>query len=413
MRALLDSGEFDAVFVGTGAPRGKELELPGRHESSRVHIGIAWLESVAFQHVERIGERVLIIGVGNTAMDCCRSSLRLGAKHVKVMARKPRQFFKASDWELEDAEQESVQIVVNRAPKRFVIENGALQGMIFEQLEYDFEGGEIVATRVLGEEFYPCDDVILAIGQENAFPWIERDLGVEFDRWSVPKVDTTTFQSTRRGLFFGGDAAFGPKNIIWSVEHGHQAAISIHKYCYGEPITQRMARGVTLSSRKMGMHEWSYKNDYNPAERRLVPHVSLAERFKKINIEVELGFTAEQAALEVQRCLNCDVQTVFAAKLCIECDACIDICPVDCLTIAPNGTEVELRTRLKAPAVNLKQALYVSAELPQTGRVMVKDEDVCVHCGLCAERCPTAAWDMQKSTIRIPRAADEGAPCPI
>jgi NADPH-dependent glutamate synthase beta subunit-like oxidoreductase len=413
MRALLDSGEFDAVFVGTGAPRGKELELPGRHESSRVHIGIAWLESVAFQHVERIGERVLIIGVGNTAMDCCRSSLRLGAKHVKVMARKPRQFFKASDWELEDAEQESVQIVVNRAPKRFVIENGALQGMIFEQLEYDFEGGEIVATRVLGEEFYPCDDVILAIGQENAFPWIERDLGVEFDRWSVPKVDTTTFQSTRRGLFFGGDAAFGPKNIIWSVEHGHQAAISIHKYCYGEPITQRMARGVTLSSRKMGMHEWSYKNDYNPAERRLVPHVSLAERFKKINIEVELGFTAEQAALEVQRCLNCDVQTVFAAKLCIECDACIDICPVDCLTIAPNGTEVELRTRLKAPAVNLKQALYVSAELPQTGRVMVKDEDVCVHCGLCAERCPTAAWDMQKSTIRIPHAADEGAPCPI
>jgi NADPH-dependent glutamate synthase beta subunit-like oxidoreductase len=413
MRALLDSGEFDAVFVGTGAPRGKELELPGRHESSRVHIGIAWLESVAFQHVERIGERVLIIGVGNTAMDCCRSSLRLGAKHVKVMARKPRQFFKASDWELEDAEQESVQIVVNRAPKRFVIENGALQGMIFEQLEYDFEGGEIVATRVLGEEFYPCDDVILAIGQENAFPWIERDLGVEFDRWSVPKVDTTTFQSTRPGLFFGGDAAFGPKNIIWSVEHGHQAAISIHKYCYGQPITERMARGVSLSSRKMGMHEWSYKNDYNPAERRLVPHVSLAERFKKINIEVELGFTAEQAALEVQRCLNCDVQTVFSAKLCIECDACIDICPVDCLTIAPNGTEVELRTRLKAPAVNLKQALYVSAELPQTGRVMVKDEDVCVHCGLCAERCPTAAWDMQKSTIRIPHAADEGAPCPI
>jgi NADPH-dependent glutamate synthase beta subunit-like oxidoreductase len=411
MRALLDSGEFDAVFVGTGAPRGKELELPGRHDSSRVHIGIAWLESVAFKHVERIGGRVLIIGVGNTAMDCCRSSLRLGAQHVKVMARKPRQFFKASDWELEDAEQESVQIVVNRAPKRFVTENGVLQGMVFEQLEYDFQDGEISATRVLGEEFYPCDDVILAIGQENAFPWIERDIGVEFDRWSVPKVDKTTYQSTREGIFFGGDAAFGPKNIIWSVEHGHQAAISIHKYCFGEPVTQRMPRGVTLSSRKMGMHEWSYKNDYNPVERRLVPHVSLAERFKKINIEVELGFTAEQAALEVQRCLNCDVQTVFSAKLCIECDACIDICPVDCLTIAPNGTEVELRTRLKAPATNLQQALYVSAELPQTGRVMVKDEDVCVHCGLCAERCPTAAWDMQKSTIRIPHAVDEAAPC--
>jgi NADPH-dependent glutamate synthase beta subunit-like oxidoreductase/ferredoxin len=411
MRALLDSGEFDAVFVGTGAPRGKELSLPGRHDSDRVHIGIAWLESVAFKHIERIGERVLIIGVGNTAMDCCRSSLRLGAKNVKVMARKPRQFFKASDWELEDAEQESVQIVVNRAPKSFVVENGVLKGMIFEQLEYDLERGEIVATRVLGEEFFPCDDVILAIGQENAFPWIERDVGIEFDRWSMPKVDPTTFQSTRPAVFFGGDAAFGPKNIIWSVEHGHQAAISIHKYCCGEPLAQRMARAVTLSSRKMGMHEWSYKNEYNPAERRLVPHVSLTERFKKINIEVELGFTAEQAALEVQRCLNCDVQTVFSAKLCIECDACIDICPVDCLTIAPNGPEAELRARLKAPAVNLNQALYVSAALPQTGRVMVKDEDVCVHCGLCAERCPTAAWDMQKSTIKIPHAADEAAQC--
>jgi len=411
LRALLEGGGFDAVFVGTGAPRGKELDLPGRYDSERVHIGIAWLESVAFKHVERIGERVLIIGVGNTAMDCCRSSLRLGAKSVKVMARKPRQYFKASDWELEDAEQESVEIVVNRAPRSFVVENGVLKGMLFEQLEHDLVNGEIVATRVTGEEFYPCDDVILAIGQENAFPWIERDIGIEFDRWSMPAVDKTTFQSTRPEVFFGGDAAFGPKNIIWSVEHGHQAAISIHKHCAGLPVQERMPRGVSLSSRKMGMHEWSYKNDYNPIERRLMPHVSLTERFKKINIEVELGFSAEQAALEVQRCLNCDVQTVFTAKLCIECDACIDICPVDCLTIAPNGTETELRSRLKAPAVNLRQALYVSAELPQTGRVMLKDEDVCVHCGLCAERCPTAAWDMQKSTIRIPQAADEAARC--
>ena len=411
LRALLEGGGFDAVFVGTGAPRGKELDLPGRYDSERVHIGIAWLESVAFKHVERIGERVLIIGVGNTAMDCCRSSLRLGAKSVKVMARKPRQYFKASDWELEDAEQESVEIVVNRAPRSFVVENGMLKGMLFEQLEHDLVNGEIVATRVTGEEFYPCDDVILAIGQENAFPWIERDIGIEFDRWSMPAVDKTTFQSTRPEVFFGGDAAFGPKNIIWSVEHGHQAAISIHKHCAGLPVQERMPRGVSLSSRKMGMHEWSYKNDYNPIERRLMPHVSLTERFKKINIEVELGFSAEQAALEVQRCLNCDVQTVFTAKLCIECDACIDICPVDCLTIAPNGTETELRSRLKAPAVNLRQALYVSAELPQTGRVMLKDEDVCVHCGLCAERCPTAAWDMQKSTIRIPQAADEATRC--
>jgi formate dehydrogenase beta subunit len=413
MQRLLESGKFDAVFVGTGAPKGKELDLPGRYESSRVHIGIAWLESVAFQHVDKIGERVLIIGVGNTAMDCCRSSLRLGAKDVKVMARKPRQFFKASEWELEDAEQETVQIIVNRAPKSFVTEGGVLQGMMFEHLEYEIENGEITSTRVLDEEFFPCDDVILAIGQENAFPWVERGIGIEFGKWDMPKVDKTTFQSTRPEVFFGGDAAFGPKNIIWSVEHGHQAAISIDKYCRGEPVTSRMPRGVTLSSRKMGMHEWSYKNEYSAVERRLVPHVGLIERFKKINVEVELGFTAEQAALEVQRCLNCDMQTVFAAKLCIECDACIDICPVDCLTIAPNGPESELRLRLKAPATNPQQALYVSAGLPHTARVMVKDEDVCVHCGLCAERCPTAAWDMQKSTIKIPYAEDESETCRI
>jgi NADPH-dependent glutamate synthase beta subunit-like oxidoreductase/ferredoxin len=413
MKELLDSKEFDAVFVGTGAPKGKELELPGRHASDRIHIGIAWLESVAFKHIDKIGERVLIIGVGNTAMDCCRTSLRLGAKDVKVMARKPRQFFKASAWELEDAEHETVQIVINRAPKSFVVENGQLKGMLFEHLEYEISQGDISSTRVLGEEFYPCDDVILAIGQENAFPWVERGIGIEFDKWNLPAVDKTTFQSTQPNVFFGGDAAFGPKNIIWSVEHGHQAAISIHKFCCGEPVSKRMPRGVTLSSRKMGMHEWSYKNEYNAVERRLVPHVGLIERFKKINVEVELGFTAEQAALEVQRCLNCDVQTVFSAKLCIECDACIDICPVDCLTIAPNGSEVELRSRLTAPAGNVEQALYVSAALPQTGRVMVKDEDVCVHCGLCAERCPTAAWDMQKSTIKIPVAEDEGATCRI
>jgi formate dehydrogenase beta subunit len=411
MQELLRSGGFDAIFVGSGAPKGKELNLPGRYDTARIHIGIAWLESVAFAHTDKIGERVLIIGVGNTAMDCCRTSLRLGAKDVKVMARKPREFFKASEWELEDAEHETVQIVVNRAPKSFVVENGRLTGMLFEHLEYDIQDGDITATRVLGEEFFPCDDVILAIGQENAFPWIERDAGIELDKWNVPVVDKLTFQSTLPNVFFGGDAAFGPKNIIWSVEHGHQAAISIHKLCSGESVTVRMPRGVTLSSRKMGMHEWSYKNEYNGAERRLVPHVGLIERFKKVNVEVELGFTAEQAALEVQRCLNCDMQTVFAAKLCIECDACIDICPVDCLTITPNGTEAQLRSRLKAPATNVMQALYVSSALPHTGRVMVKDEDVCVHCGLCAERCPTAAWDMQKSTIKIPLAMDEGATC--
>jgi NADPH-dependent glutamate synthase beta subunit-like oxidoreductase len=411
LRAMLEQGGFDAVFVGSGAPKGKELTLPGREAASaNVHIGISWLESVAFGHIERIGERVLIIGVGNTAMDCCRTSLRLGAREVKVMARKPRGFFKASPWELEDAEEERVEIIVNRSPKAFVVQNGRLTGMRFECMEYELDArGRILSERVSGEEFLPADDVILAIGQENAFPWIERDLGIEFDRWDVPVVDAQTFQSTRAGVFFGGDAAFGPKNIIWAVEHGHQAAISIHRHCEGEPIAERAAPQVTLHSRKMGMHEWSYANDYAPIERRLVPHVSLKERFKKLNIEVELGFSAEQAAEEAQRCLNCDVQTVFAAKLCIECDACMDICPVDCLTITGNGPEAELRTRLKASATNVAQPLYVSGALPQTGRVMVKDEDLCVHCGLCAERCPTAAWDMQKSHVHWPHAADEAA----
>ena len=415
MKELLASGEFDAVFVGSGAPKGKDLNLPGRRASSHVmehiHIGIDWLESVAFAHTKSIGKRVLIIGVGNTAMDCCRTSLRLGATDVKVMARKPRQFFKASAWELDDAEEENVEIVVNHSPKAFVIENERLTGMMFDRMEYELdERGRIVSERVVGEAFLPCDDVILAIGQENAFPWIEDGLGIEFDKWHVPKVDETTFQSTLPSVFFGGDAAFGPKNIIWAVEHGHQASISIHKYCQGLPVTERLPPLLNLTSRKMGLHEWAYKNDYNPVERRLMPHVDLKERFKKVDIEVELGFTAEQTAAEVQRCLNCDIQTVFEAKLCIECDACIDICPVDCLTITANGPEDELRARLKAPALNTAQPLFVSVPLKQTGRVMVKDEDVCVHCGLCAERCPTAAWDMQKSKIKFPYASDETSP---
>jgi NADPH-dependent glutamate synthase beta subunit-like oxidoreductase len=412
LKALLEDG-WDAVFVGSGAPRGKDITLPGREAcADNIHIGIDWLESVAFDHIEKIGRRVLIIGVGNTAMDCCRTSLRLGATDVKVMARKPRDFFKASEWELEDAEEENVEIVVNHAPKEFVVENGRLKGMLFELMEYDLDDrGRIVGQRVTGERMIPCDDVVLAIGQENAFPWIERDLGIEFDKWDVPVVDEVTFQSTRPGVFFGGDAAFGPKNIIWAVEHGPQAAVSIHRHCQGQPIDQRLPVTMNLASRKMGIHEWAYKNDYNPAARRLMPHVSLAERFKKLNVEVELGFSAEQAAEEVQRCLNCDIQTVFTDHLCIECDACIDICPTDCLTITRYGPEDDLRQRLKAPAENPDQQLFVSGPLKHTARVMVKDENLCVHCGLCAERCPTAAWDMQKSKFGFPYANDEDEAC--
>ena len=409
MQSLLDEG-YDAVFVGSGAPKGKNLEIPGRYDSDRIHIGIEWLESVAFDHIDSIGERVLIIGVGNTAMDCCRTSLRLGAKDVKVMARKPRGFFKASEWELEDAEEENVDIMVNHSPKEFVYDNGKLVGMKFDLMEYNIdEDGRIDRGTSTGEVIIPCDDVVLAIGQDNAFPWIERDIGIEFDKWDCPVVDETTMMCSRDGIFFGGDAAFGPKNIIWAVEHGHQAAISMHKYCHGEDLHDRLPFGMNLASQKMGMHEWSYSNNYDGAARTLVPHVDLKERFKKLNIEVELGFSAELAAEEVERCLNCDIQTVFAADLCIECDACLDICPVNCLTITHNGDEDDLRTRLKAPATNLEQDLYVSAELPQTGRVMVKDEDICVHCGLCAERCPTGAWDMQKSKLLIPYAVDEAA----
>jgi NADPH-dependent glutamate synthase beta subunit-like oxidoreductase/ferredoxin len=407
LRELLEQN-FDAVFIGSGAPKGKDLRIPGRDASDRIHIGIEWLGSIAFGHVDSIGERVLIIGVGNTAMDCCRSSLRLGAKDVKVMARKPRAYFKASQWELEDAEEERVEIVVNHAPREFVVENGKLVGMRFERIEYDLDdAGEIMNSRVVEEVFLPCDDVVLAIGQENAFTWIERDLGIQFDKWNVPIVDPVTFAATRPGVFFGGDAAFGPKNIIWAVEHAHQSAISIHKHCTGAPITERLPRGVTLTSAKMGIHEWSYSNSYDPSVRRIMPHVDLKTRFKKLNIEVELGFTAGQVVTEVERCLNCDLQTVFFAPLCIECDACIDICPVDCLTITANGDQASIEGRLKTPRREDSQPLYVSEELKQTRRVMVKDENICVHCGLCAERCPTGAWDMQKSTVRIPYAIDE------
>lgn len=412
MAALLREG-FDAVFVGSGAPKGKELDLPGRQEASPwIHIGIEWLEAVHFGHVDRIGERVLIIGVGNTAMDCCRTSARLGATDIKVMARRGRKHFKASPWELEDAEEEQVQIVENHAPRRFVLDDaGRLAGMEFERVEWTESPDGRQKSTVVDTVFLPADNVILAIGQENAFPWIERDIGIEFGEWDMPVVDKRTFRCTLPGVFFGGDAAWGPENIIWAVEHGHQAAISIHQHCQGLPLTDRLPWGMNLTSAKLGMHAWEYSNDYEPAPRSKMVHADLVQRFARLDLEVELGFTAEQTAREVERCLNCDVQTHFTAPLCIECDACIDICPVSCLTITyDGGSEEELRTQLLAPALNLQQPLYVSDALPQTARVMVKDEDICLHCGLCAERCPTAAWDMRKFELEISYAGRPACP---
>ncbi len=403
LKALLDGGEFDAVFVGSGAPKGKELDIPGRHDTDQIFIGIEWLESIHFGHVESVGKRVLIIGVGNTAMDCCRSSKRLGATDVKVIARKTRKYFKASPWELEDAEEEGVEIIENLQPVRFIIENGVLTGMEFDKFR-SVETAKGLQQEIIGREILPCDSVVLAIGQDNAFPFIEREIGLEFGKWDMPVVDKTTFMSTRPGVFFGGDAAFGPANIIWAVEHGHQAAISIHNYCQGVPLTERPAAGMTLTSTKMGLHEWAYSNNYNSAQRQKMAHVDLPARFASMSTEVEKGFTAEQTRAEVERCLNCDMETHFIDSLCIECDACIDICPVDCLTITPIADEPELRTRFAAPAENLDQPLFASGPLKQTGRIMIKDENVCLHCGLCAERCPTYAWDMRKFMLQIPYA---------
>ena len=405
LKSLLDEDRFDAVFVGTGAPKGKELNIPGREEAdANIHIGIEWLESVHFGHVKEIGEKVLIIGVGNTAMDCCRTSKRIGGVDVKVVARKGRPYFKASAWELEDAEEELVEILENHSPSRFVLENGRLIGMEFELVEWEENEDGRLVSKVLDSIIVPCDDVILAIGQDNAFPWIERDIGIDFNDWEMPVVDKTTFQTTRDGVFVGGDAAWGPENIIWAVEHGHQAAISIHSYCQGQSLLERPEYGMNLVSQKMGLHSWSYGAEYDASQRAKMNHVDLVERFKALEVEVELGFDAEQTAVEVERCLNCDIQTHFSAPLCIECDACIDVCPVYCLTITDSGSEEDLRNRLTAPAENTDQDLYVSEELPQTARIMVKDEDLCVHCGLCAERCPTAAWDMAKFDLLIPYA---------
>ena len=407
LKAVLDEG-FDAVFIGSGAPRGKDLDLPGRWEAdANIHIGIDFLTSVAFEHSDRIGERVVVIGGGNTAMDCCRTALRLGGRDVTVTVRSPRADMKASPWEIEDAEREGIPVLDNHSPKEFIVRDGKLAGVVFEKMQAEYDSTGRRSLKPTGEPpvVIECDDVLMAIGQDNAFPWIERDIGIDFDEWGMPAVDAESFQSTRDGVFFGGDSAWGPKNIIWAVAHGHQAAISIDLYCQGEPLRKRPPPTANLVSQKMGIHEWSYENDISTDHRVAVPHMDTAEALKSLHAEVELGYDEKLALEEAMRCLNCDVQTVFSRNLCIECDACTDICPVDCINFIENGEETDLRERLRVPARTLDQDLYVSDVL-KTGRVMVKDEDVCLHCGLCAERCPTAAWDMQKLTYWEAKAQD-------
>jgi len=405
LKALLGEG-FDAVFVGSGAPRGRDLDIPGRKEAAaHIHIGIDWLSSVAFGHISKIGRRVIVLGGGNTAMDCCRSSRRLGGDEVKVIVRSGFEEMKASPWEKEDAMHEGIPILNYLVPRAFLHDEGRLTGVQFEKVKavYDEKGRRSLVPTGEPDVVHECDDVLVAVGQENAFPWIERDIGIEFDKGGMPVLEATTLQSSRKEVFFGGDAALGPKNIIWAVAHGHDVAISIDRLCHGEDVRDRPAPKVSLASQKMGIHEWSYDNQVAPEARFKVPLKELTIALKNIREEVELGFDPELAWKEAQRCLNCDVQTVFAPKLCIECDACVDICPVDCITFTANGGEGELRARLNAPALNLDQALYVSSTL-KTGRIMAKDEDVCLHCGLCAERCPTGAWDMQKFLLETTQA---------
>ena len=401
------NGGYDAVFVATGAPKGKDLpNLPGRWDAKEnIHIGIQWLANVAFEHTNKIGKKVIVLGGGNTAMDCCRTSRRLGGEEVKVLVRSPFKEMKASPWEKEDAIHEDIPILENHVPKSFVSENGKLKGMFFEKVEaqYDEKGKRKLVPTGEPDVFIEADDVIIAIGQENRFEWIEKDLGVEFNEWEMPVVDETTFASTCAGVFFGGDAALGPKNVITAVAQGHQAAISIDKYCQGQDINDRPAPDVTLISTKMGIHEWSYDNGVSADLRFVVPQedkkITLADRKKG----VELGFDLQSAFKEAERCLNCDVQTVFMEDKCIECDACMDVCPTQCINFTENAEEEDLRAKLLIPALDKSQDILVS-DILKTGKVMVKDEDVCLHCGLCAERCPTSAWDMQKFMYKTAKA---------
>ena len=405
------AADWDAIFVGTGAPRGRDAEVPGRQEAAaKIHVGIEWLASVAFGHVESIAPRVIVLGGGNTAMDCCRTAKRLGGREVKVVVRSGFEEMKASPWEKEDALHEGIEIHNFLVPKAFLHDNGKLTGVSFEKVraEYDANGRRSLLPTGEPDVVMACDEVLVAIGQENAFPWIEQDCGVEFDKWGMPVLGKTTLQSSLPRVFFGGDAALGPKNIITAVAQGHEAAISIDLFCQGQDVAQRPGPLVSLVSQKMGIHEWSYDNQVSEEDRHPVPMRPLSVALQNLRTELELGFDDKLAFQEAERCLNCDVETVFQAKSCIECDACADICPTLCITFTGNGEEADLRGRLRAPSTNLDQALYVSEGL-KTSRVMIKDEDVCLHCGLCAERCPTGAWDMQKFRLDTAQVAEGSA----
>ena len=398
--------DYDAIFVGTGAPLGKHLDLPGYQEAKEnIHTGIEWLASVAFEHIDNIGNKVIVLGGGNTAMDCCRTSKRLGGDEVTVVVRSGFDEMKASPWEIEDAMNEDIPVVNFHVPKEYILEDGKLAAMAFEKVrkEYDENGRRLLISTGEDPVVIPCNDVLCAIGQDNSFPWIERDLGIEFDKWELPVLNKTTFQSTHERVFFGGDAALGPDNIITAVAHGHDVALSIHLLCNNHDINDRPNALTALDSQKMGIHQWSYDNDISSDVRYIVPHAAKEQTLNDLNMEVELGFDEELAFGETMRCLNCDIQTVFTDNLCIECDACVDICPTDCITFTPNAEEPDLRQNMLAPATNLAQDIYVS-DLLQTGRIMAKNEDLCLHCGLCAERCPTAAWDMRKYLFNTAKA---------
>jgi ferredoxin len=408
LRDLL-AQNWDSVFVGTGAPRGRDADIPGRQEAAaHIHIGIDWLSNVAFGHTSKISKRVIVLGGGNTAMDCCRSARRLGGEDVKVVVRSGFEEMKASPWEKEDAIHEGIPILNMLVPKEFVHANGKLTGVLFYKVraEYDAKGKRNLIPTDEPDVLLECDEVLVAIGQENAFPWIEKDIGLEFDKWNMPVLNQTTLQSTLPKVFFGGDAALGPKNIITAVAQGHQAAISIDLLCRNKSLLDRPSPITQMVSQKMGIHEWSYDNQVSEEARKKVPMKSQEKALKDIKLEIEMGFDPLMACSEAERCLNCDAETVFTEKSCIECDACADICPTECITFTANGEEEDLRGRLKAPSKNLKQALYVSDSL-KTGRVMVKDENVCLHCGMCAERCPTGAWDIQRFFLQTAEAGTE------